>query len=173
MLCPWSAQSASTRSCDRYRTTDVESSRQWTSTCFWFVPFCRNVTCRPRARQGRSKRGLPTHQPDYLTSPGGVAQTARATFSTFPSAVPQASRGSTISSGEIVRAPGDRVGRSRAVEPSPASVPVSEDGNRDWENLVADLYRVDNEIAVQLRQHRPEPERLVGNEQEFSVRCGC
>jgi hypothetical protein len=48
------------------------------------------------------------------------------------------------------------------------------DGNRDWEDLVVDVYRVDNAIRgtvlANLSEHR---DNLVGQEREFSIRCAC
>jgi hypothetical protein len=47
-------------------------------------------------------------------------------------------------------------------------------GNRDWEDLVVDVYRVDNAIQgtvlANFSQHR---DNLVGQEQEFTIRCAC
>ena len=49
-----------------------------------------------------------------------------------------------------------------------------DDGNRDWEDLVVDVYRVDNTIRgtvlANLSEHR---DNLVGQEQEFAIRCAC
>ena len=48
------------------------------------------------------------------------------------------------------------------------------DGNRDRGDLVVDVYRVDNAIRgtvlVNLSEHR---DNLVGQEQDFSIRCAC
>jgi D-proline reductase (dithiol) PrdB len=52
----------------------------------------------------------------------------------------------------------------------------SPDGSRDWEALVDDLYRMDNQIRGTLasrgQAHTASPS-IVGREREFSIRCFC
>lgn len=48
------------------------------------------------------------------------------------------------------------------------------DGSRTWEDLVVDVYRIDNEIRgtvlANMAEHR---DNLAGKEREFAIRCAC
>jgi len=50
----------------------------------------------------------------------------------------------------------------------------SEDGNRDWEERVRELYRKGlGTVVAHVADHRARGESLVGQEKEFAVRCNC
>ncbi|MDT7583194.1 MAG: hypothetical protein QOE32_744 [Pseudonocardiales bacterium] len=50
----------------------------------------------------------------------------------------------------------------------------SPDGDRGWEDLVVDLYRLDNEIRGTVVANRGTHEQdLAGHEHEFTIRCAC
>ena len=140
------------------------------------VPFCPqcHVSAGVLAR-AIEKRGLPTTSLTTLRRQAESLKPPRATFLDFPLGCPAGKPRKHDQQREIVRAALE-TGVAAPAQWSLRRLPFqwSEDGNRDWENLVADLYRVDNEIrrttATNTAQNRSG---LVGNEQEFSVRCGC
>ena len=50
----------------------------------------------------------------------------------------------------------------------------SDDGRRDWEEEVKDLYRRGfSTVARHVADHRALGESLLGQEREFSLRCNC
>ena len=50
----------------------------------------------------------------------------------------------------------------------------SEDGNRDWEESVRELYRKGvGTVAAHVADHQVRGESLVGQEREFAVQCNC
>jgi hypothetical protein len=50
----------------------------------------------------------------------------------------------------------------------------SEDGNRDWEESVRELYRKGvGTVIAHVADHQARGESLVGQEKEFAVRCNC
>jgi hypothetical protein len=50
----------------------------------------------------------------------------------------------------------------------------SEDGNRDWEERVRELYRKGlGTVEAHVADHQARGESLVGREKEFAVRCNC
>jgi hypothetical protein len=51
----------------------------------------------------------------------------------------------------------------------------SEDGNRDWEESVRELYRkgIGTVAFAHVADHQVRGESLVGQEREFAVRCSC
>jgi hypothetical protein len=50
----------------------------------------------------------------------------------------------------------------------------SEDGNRDWEERVRELYRKGlGTVVAHVADHQAKGESLVGREKEFAIRCNC
>lgn len=50
----------------------------------------------------------------------------------------------------------------------------SEDGGRDWEERVRELYRDGvGTVAAHVADHQARGESLVDREQEFALRCNC
>lgn len=50
----------------------------------------------------------------------------------------------------------------------------SEDGSRDWEEELKDIYRQGlRTVEAHVTDHRSRGESLVGQEQKFAVRCNC
>jgi hypothetical protein len=50
----------------------------------------------------------------------------------------------------------------------------SEDGNRDWEERVRELYRKGlGTVEAHVADHQAKGESLVGQEKEFAIRCNC
>ena len=50
----------------------------------------------------------------------------------------------------------------------------SEDGRRDWEAEVRELYRRGvGTVAAHVADHQARGESLIGQEKEFAVRCNC
>ena len=49
------------------------------------------------------------------------------------------------------------------------------DGNRDWEALVADVYRLDNAVRGSVLTNAAAHAQVLGggNEREFAIRCAC
>lgn len=50
----------------------------------------------------------------------------------------------------------------------------SADGNRDWEEVVKELYRPGvGTVAAHVADHQARGESLLGRETEFTIRCNC
>jgi D-proline reductase (dithiol) PrdB len=50
----------------------------------------------------------------------------------------------------------------------------SQDGSRDWEETVRELYRNGLEtVAAHVADHRARGESLLDHEKEFAIRCNC
>lgn len=50
----------------------------------------------------------------------------------------------------------------------------SEDGSRDWEERVRELYREGlATVSAHVTDHQTTGESLVGREEEFAIRCKC
>jgi D-proline reductase (dithiol) PrdB len=50
----------------------------------------------------------------------------------------------------------------------------SQDGNRDWEEIVKDLYRKGlGTVAAHVADHQARGEALLDREKEFTIRCNC
>jgi len=112
------------------------------------VPFCPQchvaAACFARAIE---RRGLPTTSLTTLRRQAESVKPPRATFLDFPLGCPGGKPGKHNQQREIVRAALE-TGAAAPAEWDLHPLPFrwSEDGNRDWENLVVDLYRVENEI---------------------------
>jgi hypothetical protein len=140
------------------------------------VPFCPqcHVAGGVLAR-AIEQRGLPTTSLTTLRRQAESVKPPRATFLDFPLGCPGGKPGKHNQQREILRTAletGASAPAEWALHPLPFS--WSEDGNRDWENLVVDLYRIENEIrgtaAANIAANRGG---VVGNEREFTIRCAC
>jgi hypothetical protein len=50
----------------------------------------------------------------------------------------------------------------------------SQDGNRDWEETVKDLYRKGlGTVTAHVADHQARGESLLNREKEFTIRCNC
>lgn len=142
------------------------------------VPFCPqcHVAGGVLAR-AIERRGLPTTSLTTLYKTAGSVKPPRATFLDFPLGCPGGRPDRPEQQRAIVRAALE-TGVSAAVgaDWSLPRLPFTwnPDGNRDWENLVADLYRVDNEIrGTVLANMSQHTDQLAGQENEFTIRCAC
>ncbi|MEV0069090.1 hypothetical protein [Amycolatopsis sp. NPDC050768] len=142
------------------------------------VPFCPqcHVAGGVLAR-AIERRGLPTTSLTTLHRAASAVKAPRATFLDFPLGCPCGRPREAEQQRAIVRA---------AVETGAAVDPADEwslrrlpfqwaaDGGRDWEALVTDLYRVDNEIRGSVRANlNAHVMTLEGQEKEFTIRCAC
>jgi len=152
---------------DRYRTTDRRGVHGNGRRLASVVPFCPQFTCRPACSPGRSKSVDCHHSLTTLHRQAESLKPPRATFLDFPLGCPAGKPRNTISTARSSCRPGDRRGRSRAVELSPASVPVERGRQRDWKTCcrpVPGPIRDKRKTATNTAQNRSG---LVGNEQEF------
>ncbi|WP_326836930.1 hypothetical protein VSH64_18860 [Amycolatopsis rhabdoformis] len=139
------------------------------------LPFCPqcHVAAGVLAR-AIEERGLPTTSLTTLRHQAESVKPPRATFLDFPLGCPAGRPRRPAQQREIVR------GALETAASLPAGDPWAlhrlpfrwdESGDRGWESLVADLYRVDNEIRGtvkgNMRAHGFEP----GG--EHTIRCAC
>lgn len=142
------------------------------------VPFCPqcHVAGGVLAR-AIERRGLPTTSLTTLYKTAQSVKPPRATFLDFPLGCPGGRPDMPEQQRAIVRAALETgVSAALGADWSLSRLPFtwSPDGNRDWENLVADLYRVDNEIrGTVLANMSQHTDQLAGKEQEFTIRCAC
>jgi D-proline reductase (dithiol) PrdB len=142
------------------------------------VPYCPqcHVAAGVLAR-AIERRGVPTTSLTTLYKQARSVKPPRATFLDFPLGCPGGRPGMPEEQRAIIRtAVQTGVGTSEDTAWELPRLPFTwdADGNRDWEDLVVDVYRVDNAIRgtvlANLSEHR---DNLVGHEQEFIIRCAC
>jgi len=123
------------------------------------------------------RRGLPTTSLTTLYKPAQSVKPPRATFLDFPLGCPGGRPNRPDQQRAIVRAALE-TGASTPMDASWSlgRLPFTwdEDGNRAWEELVTDVYRVDNEIRGTVLANLSEhTDNLSGKEREFAIRCAC
>lgn len=120
-------------------------------------------------------RGLPTLSMSTLWEVSAAFKPPRTAFLDFPLGCPAGKPHQPELQRAILRA-------ALAAAPSFGSpwrmfeLPFqwSEDGRRDWEEEVRELYRCGSSIvACHVADHRAFGESLLGQEREFSVRFNC
>jgi hypothetical protein len=141
------------------------------------VPYCPqcHVAAGVLAR-AIERRGVPTTSLTTLYKQARSVKPPRATFLDFPLGCPGGRPGVRDQQRDVIRAALE-TGTS-TTEAAPWQLfrlPFTWDGgSRDWENLVVDVYRLDNAIRgtvlANLSEHR---DNLVGQEREFAIRCAC
>jgi D-proline reductase (dithiol) PrdB len=142
------------------------------------VPFCPqcHVASGVLAR-AIERRGVPTTSLTTLRKQAQSLKPPRATFLDFPLGCPGGRPREPEQQRAIVRAALETGAGVRADAPwQLARLPFQWDdnGDRGWESLVADLYRVDNEIRGSVnRNMRAHRDHLEGQEREFTIRCAC
>jgi D-proline reductase (dithiol) PrdB len=142
------------------------------------VPYCPqcHVAAGVLAR-AIERRGVPTTSVVTLYKRARSVKPPRATFLDFPLGCPGGRPAVPDQQRAIVRAALET--GTRTTEGTEWQLPRlpftwDADGNHDWEDLVVDVYRVDNAIRgtvlANLSEHR---DNLVGQEREFTIRCAC
>ncbi|MCI2419265.1 glycine/betaine/sarcosine/D-proline family reductase selenoprotein B [Saccharopolyspora sp. K220] len=142
------------------------------------VPFCPqcHVSAGVLAR-AIERRGLPTTSLTTLRHQARSVKPPRATFLDFPLGCPGGKPREHGLQRQVVRA---ALETGAAVEPGDEwtlhRLPFQwdADGKRDWESLVVDLYRIDNEIRGTVKANAAAHEESIeGREREFTNRCAC
>jgi D-proline reductase (dithiol) PrdB len=141
------------------------------------VPFCPqcHVASGVLAR-AIERRGVPTTSITTLHKFATFLKPPRASFLDFPLGCPAGRPRETAQQREIIKAALEHA--EQAGEPwELPRLPFqwAADGNRDWEALVADIYRIDNEIRGTVRANSAAHQNALGggNEHEFAIRCAC
>jgi hypothetical protein len=143
------------------------------------VPFCPQ--CHNAAgvlARALERRGLPTTSLTTLYRHAMAVKPPRATFLDFPLGCPGGRPGETAQQREIIRAALETgVTADGPWELHRLPFQWDADGSRDWEQLVVDLYRVDDQIRGTVRgnlgTHGDQLSSIAGQEKEFSIRCAC
>jgi D-proline reductase (dithiol) PrdB len=156
----------------------VKECRRQNIDLLLVMPFCPqcHIAAGVLAR-AIERRGVPTTSLTTLYRQAQALKPPRATFLDFPLGCPGGRPYELAQQRAIVRAAVETGARTRTDAPWDLThLPFTweKDGSRDWENLVADLYRIDNMIRgtvlANMAEHR---DNLAGKEQEFAVRCAC
>jgi D-proline reductase (dithiol) PrdB len=145
------------------------------------VPFCPQ--CHNAAgvlARALERRGLPTTSLTTLYRHAMALKPPRATFLDFPLGCPGGRPGRVEQQREIVRAALETGAAQGVDEPWQLHrLPFQweADGSRDWEQLVVDLYRVDDQIRGTVRgnldAHGERLGGIRGQERECAGRCAC
>jgi hypothetical protein len=122
------------------------------------------------------RRGVPTTSITTLYKQASYLKPPRASFLDFPLGCPAGRPREKAQQREIVTA-----ALQRAEQAGPdwelKRLPFewAADGNRDWEDLVLDVYRVDNMIRGTVKTNAGAHVQVLGggNEREFAIRCAC
>jgi D-proline reductase (dithiol) PrdB len=155
---------------DEFRAMDVD--------LVLVLPFCpgchRSAGVLARAIEAR---GLPTTSLTTLRKTATQMKPPRATFLDFPLGCPAGRPFAADQQAEILHA-ALTTGVAAADPWTLEQLPFlwDDDGNRDWELIVDDLYRLDNQIRGTLASRRGKhagSESIVGREREFAIRCAC
>jgi hypothetical protein len=141
------------------------------------VPFCPqcHVAFGVLAR-AIERRGMPTASITTLYKHATYLKPPRASFLDFPLGCTAGRPLETTQQREIVKAAlqqAEQAGTDWELKRLPFQ--WAEDGNRDWEDLVADVYRVDNTIRRSAFANAAAHVQVLGggNEREFAIRCAC
>jgi hypothetical protein len=142
------------------------------------VPYCPqcHVAAGVLAR-AIERRGVPTTSLTTLYKQARSVKPPRATFLDFPLGCPGGRPGVPDQQRAIIRASletGTRTTEAAEGRLVPLQFTWDSGGDRDWEDLVVDVYRVDNAIRgtvlANMSEHR---DSLVGQERDFTIRCAC
>jgi len=141
------------------------------------VPFCPkcHIAAGVLAR-AMENRGMPTTSLGTLRRHTEALKPPRATFLDFPLGCPGGRPKRPEQQREIVRAALQAGVGAPTREWTLPRLPFrwSPDGDRGWEDLVVDLYRLDNAIRGTVVANRgTHEEDLAGREREFTIRCAC
>jgi D-proline reductase (dithiol) PrdB len=141
------------------------------------VPFCPkcHIAAGVLAR-AMENRGLATTSLGTLHRHTGALKPPRATFLDFPLGCPGGRPNHPEQQRDIVQAALQAGVAATTTEWTLPRLPFrwSPDGDRGWEDLVVDLYRLDNEIRGTVVANRGTHQQdLAGNEHEFTIRCAC
>jgi hypothetical protein len=141
------------------------------------VPFCPqcHVAFGILAR-AIERRGVPTTSITTLYKHANYLKPPRASFLDFPLGCPAGRPREKAQQREIVKAAlrhAEQAGPDWELERLPFQ--WAADGNRDWEALVADVYRLDNAIRGTVATNAAAHAQVLGggNEREFAIRCAC
>jgi D-proline reductase (dithiol) PrdB len=141
------------------------------------VPFCPqcHVASGVLAR-AIERRGVPTTSISTLYKYASYLKPPRASFLDFPVGCTAGRPGETAQQREIVKAAlehAEQAGEHWELKRLPFQ--WAADGNRDWEALVSDIYRIDNEIRGTVWTNRAAHQGVLGggSEREFAIRCAC
>ncbi|HLC27560.1 MAG TPA: hypothetical protein VJM80_12430 [bacterium] len=120
-------------------------------------------------------RGLPTLTMSCLWDMSSSFKPPRTTFLDFPPGCPAGKPNEPDLQRDILRSAlqmAPQFGEPWAIRQLPFQ--WSADGNRDWEEIVKDIYRKGLEtVAAHTADHKAKGESLVGREKEFEIRCNC
>ena len=141
------------------------------------VPFCPkcHIAAGVLAR-AMENRGIPTTSLGTLRRHTEALKPPRATFLDFPLGCPCGRPNQPEQQREIVRAALQAGLAAPTTEWTLPRLPFrwSPAGDRGWEDLVVDLYRLDNQIRGTVVANRGTHEDdLAGREREFTIRCAC
>ena len=141
------------------------------------VPFCPqcHVAFGILAR-AIERREVPTTSITTLYKHANYLKPPRASFLDFPLGCTAGRPREKAQQREIVKAAlqhAEQAGQDWELKRLPFQ--WAADGNRDWEALVADVYRVDNEIRGSALANAAAHAQVLGggNEREFAIRCAC
>lgn len=141
------------------------------------VPFCPqcHVAFGVLAR-AIENRGIPTTSITTLYRQATYLKPPRASFLDFPLGCPAGRPREKTQQREIVKAAlefAEQAGSDWELKRLPFQWDA--DGSRDWEDLVADVYRLDNAIRGSVLANAAAHTQVLGggNEREFAVRCAC
>lgn len=141
------------------------------------VPFCPQChTAFGVLARAIEKRGLPTTSITTLHQYASALKPPRASFLDFPPGCTAGRPGQGAQQRDIVRAAlrsAEQAGEDWQLPRLPFQ--WDPDGNRDWEALVSDIYRIDNQILGTVATNRKAHSSVLGEEdaKEFTIRCAC
>ncbi|MBS2531379.1 hypothetical protein KGQ20_01205 [Catenulispora sp. NF23] len=141
------------------------------------VPFCPqcHVAFGVLAR-AIENRGIPTTSITTLYKQATYLKPPRASFLDFPLGCPAGRPRAKTQQREIVKAALEFAEQAESDwELKRLPFQWDADGSRDWEDLVADVYRLDNAIRGSVLANAAAHTQVLGggNEREFAVRCAC
>jgi hypothetical protein len=153
----------------------VEEMRAIGTDLLLVLPFCPqcHVAAGILAR-AIEQRGLPTTSVTTAIRPAMALKPPRATFLDFPLGCPAGPPRRADVQLEVLHA-ALLAGLNATAEWKLSRLPLewpSGEG-RDWEQLVDDLYRVDNAIRGTVVDRMRATQSISGQEQEFAIRCAC
>lgn len=122
------------------------------------------------------RRGVPTTSITTLHQFAVNLKPPRASFLDFPLGCPGGRPREAAQQREIVKAAlehAEHAGEQWELRRLPFQ--WAPDGNRDWEALVSDIYRIDNEIRGTVLANSAAHQNVLGGggEREFAIRCAC
>ncbi|MBB5167557.1 hypothetical protein [Mycobacterium sp. AZCC_0083] len=156
----------------------VDECRQLGVDLLLVLPYCPqcHVAAGVVAR-AIERRGLPTTSLTTLYKQARSVKPPRATFLDFPLGCPGGRPNVTDEQRDVIREAiqtGARTTKNAAWQLPRLPFTWDESGLRDWEDLVVDIYRIDNEIqGTVLTNNALHRDNLVGNERDFAIRCAC